>query len=298
MIHGEFEPVVPAGQYSAAQLDAFGSQGITVENDGDGTLSLVIPLSMAFGKPDLLEQLGLKTVLSSLSGREYRNDEQIDNSLRSVMFQMPRPGISDPTVCGSPVISPDCYTGVSDIGAIDVARARDHGIGSYNALRLAYGLPPKSSFAAVTGESTDALPAGLTIDTPSILDFVQLRDSAGHVLAPGSDAAGEEAVVGIRRTTLASRLRALYGTVNQLDAFVGMVSERHVPGTEFGELQLAIWKRQFQAVRDGDRFFYLNDPALPAIQRTFGISYRHSLADIIRLDTGLVTQPNVFKVAD
>jgi hypothetical protein len=196
------------------------------------------------------------------------------------------------------VISPNCYTGVSDIGAIDVARARDHGIGSYNALRLAYGLPPKSSFAAVTGESTDALPAGLTIDTPSILDFVQLRDSAGHVLAPGSDAAGEEAVVGIRRTTLASRLRALYGTVNQLDAFVGMVSERHVPGTEFGELQLAIWKRQFQAVRDGDRFFYLNDPALPAIQRTFGISYRHSLADIIRLDTGLVTQPNVFKVAD
>ena len=41
-----------------------------------------------------------------------------------------------------------------------------------------------------------------------------------------------------------------------------MVAEPHVPGTEFGELQLAIWKQQFQALRDGDRFFYANDPAL------------------------------------
>ena len=41
-----------------------------------------------------------------------------------------------------------------------------------------------------------------------------------------------------------------------------MVAEPHVPGTEFGELQLAMWKKQFQALRDGDRFFYGNDPAL------------------------------------
>ena len=45
-----------------------------------------------------------------------------------------------------------------------------------------------------------------------------------------------------------------------------------MPGTEFGELQLAIWKRQFEALRDGDRFFYPNDPALPAIQRRYGIT--------------------------
>jgi hypothetical protein len=33
-------------------------------------------------------------------------------------------------------------------------------------------------------------------------------------------------------------------------AFGGMVAEPHVPGTEFGELQLAIWTRQFQVLRD------------------------------------------------
>ena len=41
-------------------------------------------------------------------------------------------------------------------------------------------------------------------------------------------------------------------------------------GTEFGELQLAIWKRQFEALRDGDRFFYAADPVLGDIERATG----------------------------
>jgi hypothetical protein len=210
---------------------------------------------------------------------------------------VPKPGIPDPTVCGSPVINPSCFAGVSDLGAIDVARARDHGIGLYNALRRAYGLAPKTSFTAITGESTDALPVDAGIDSPGSLVFDHLFDGAGAELVVGSEDGNEDAVVGARHSTLAARLKAIYGTVDKVDAFVGMIAEKHVPGTEFGELQLAIWKRQFQAVRDGDRFFYLNDSALPAIQRGFGISYRHSLTDLIRLNTGLVTQPNVFKVA-
>ena len=102
----------------------------------------------------------------------------------------------------------------------------------------------------------------------------------------GSPDAQEDAVVGTRRTTLAARLKAIYGTVDKLDAFVGMVSEQHVSGTEFGELQLAIWKQQFAALRDGDRFFYANDPALRAIEQVYGINYRHTLAELIALNTG------------
>jgi len=37
------------------------------------------------------------------------------------------------------------------------------------------------------------------------------------------------------------------------------VSEKHVPGIEFGTLQLAIWRKQSAVLRDGDRFFYVND---------------------------------------
>ena len=76
-----------------------------------------------------------------------------------------------------------------------------------------------------------------------------------------------------------------------------MVSEQHVRGTEFGELQLAMWKQQFTALRDGDRFFYLNDPALKDIERAYGITYRHTLAELIALNTGATVQANVFHAA-
>jgi hypothetical protein len=302
MIHGEFDTTVRATRYSDAELAAFAARGIVIERDGD-QVTLEIPLAAAFGSPDLLQHLGLGPVFRSLSQRQYENDEQIDNALRSVLFQIPKPGIADPSVCGAPVVNPDCFSGVSDLGAIDIARGRDHGMPTYNDLRRAYGLAPKTSFVDVTGEATQRFPvdplinAQDPINDPNILDFVELRDADGNIVAPGSEDAEEEVVIGTRRTTLAARLKAVYGTVDRLDAFVGMVSERHVGGTEFGELQLAMWKKQFEATRDGDRFFYLNDPVLRLIDATFGIDPRHTLAEIVKLNTGVTLQPNVFKFA-
>jgi hypothetical protein len=303
MVHGEFEPTVPAGTYTDDQLNnAFPAEGITVERNADGTVTLVIPLVVAFGNPDLLQQIGEGPILQSLDERQYKNDEQIDNSLRSVLFELPKPNGKNPPSCGSPVILPSCFTGVSDLGADDVQRGRDHGMPSYNDLRRAYGLAPVRSFTQITGESTDRFPTTDPkidphdpIDDPNILDFVQLRDANGNVIPLGSPQAQSDAVVGVRRTTLAARLRAIYGNVDNVDAFVGMVSEKHVPGTEFGPLQLAIWKKQFEALRDGDRFFYLNDPVLDTIGQTYGIDYRHSLSELIALDTGETLPANVFK---
>src|SRR5205807_2022142 len=125
-------------------------------------------------------------------------------------------------------------------------------------------------------------------------DFTELRAADGTVVPLGSPDALDNAVVGVRRTTVAARLKAIYGDVNKVDAFVGMLSERHVAGTEFGELQLAMWKKQFEALRDGDRFFYERDPALTVIRAVFGIDYRVSLSDIVRLDTGVTLQPDLF----
>jgi len=186
-----------------------------------------------------------------------------------------------------------------DLAAIDIQRARDHGMPSYNDMRRAYGLAPKRSFTAITGErtdqfSTDPLITGDPSNDPNILDFTKLLDANGAEIALGSPEASEEAVVGVRRATLAARLRAVYGSVDSLDAFVGMVSERHVAGTEFGELQLAIWKKQFEDLRDGDRFFYQQDPVLRIIDGLFGVDYRHTLSEIVRLNTGVTLQPNVF----
>ena len=134
------------------------------------------------------------------------------------------------------------------------------------------------------------------MNSPSILDFVKLFDINGNAIPLNSPDAQEDAVVGIRRTTLAARLKAIYGDVNKVDAFVGMVSEKHVPGTEFGPLQLAMWTKQFEALRDGDRFFYANDPVLDQIRRFYGIDYRLTLAQLLKLDAGDSLQANVFKL--
>jgi hypothetical protein len=301
-IHGEFDVAVPIGTYTNAQLAAFKARGISVTPTADQIL-LAVPLNAAFGAPDLMRQIGIGPTLQSLGERQYKNDEQMDNALRSVLFQVPKPGIPDPTICGEPVDHPECFRGVTDLGAIDIARGRDHGMPTYNDMRRAYGLAPKTSFTDITGEATQQFPSDPKIDPihpiddPNILDFVRLLDDKGNVIAFGSPEARESAVVGIRRTTVAARLKAIYERVDKLDAFVGMVAEKHVSGTEFGELQLAMWKKQFEALRNGDRFFYQNDPFLRVIDLVFGIDYRHTLAEIVKLDTDVTVPANVFKFA-
>jgi Animal haem peroxidase len=304
MIHGEFELETQASRYTPETLSALEESGVEIERLGD-EIGLAVPLNIAFANPELVPQLGLGPLLVGLASEaQYNNDEQIDNQLRSVLFQIPKPGVDQGECLDGPVLE-SCFSGVLDIGATDIARGRDHGMPFYNDLRAAYGLPPVTSFAELTGEESETFPANPTIDPthplddPDILEFDKLLDANGNTLTPGTEAADAEAVVGIRRTPLAARLKAIYGDINRVDAFVGMMAEPHLEGSDLGELQLAIWKKQFEALRDGDRFFYAGDGALKWIKRQFGIDYRHTLADIIRLNTDIAAtdiQDNVFKV--
>lgn len=289
MVHGDFDVEVRAGTYSSSELAAFASQGVLVAGQADGSVDLSVPLALAFGNPDLLKALGIRNFLPSLLAHQYRNDEQIDDELRSVLFQVPGPSAT-PSQCGEPMANPACFSDIADLGADDVMRGRDHGMPSYNELRVAYGLAPVTSFEQITGEPA-APPADL--GNPGILAFTALYNVAGQQLPAGDQ---ENAVTGVRATTLASRLHALYGSVDKLDAFVGMVSEKHLPGLDFGPLQAAIWAQQFAATRDGDRLFYLNDPQLEQIAKTYGISYRYSLAQVIEMNTGATLRANVFRV--
>jgi len=202
-----------------------------------------------------------------------------------VLFQVPGPEVENPLDCLDGTEIAGCFSGVNDLGALDVMRGYDHGMPTYNDLREAYGLDQIETFVELTGESTDEFPDGLAIDDPAILDFVSLADADGNLIDPDSDLAGTAVIDADRRTTTAARLKAIFTDVDEVDAFTGMVSEPHVAGTEFGELQLAMWTRQFAALRDGDRFFYGNDPALAAIADQYGIDFQNSLADIISANT-------------
>lgn len=284
-VHGEYEAEISLDAISDDGIAALERQGVSVERTDDA-VEVAIPLNVAFGNPALLTDLGLGNVLAGLASEAaYANDEQIDNQLRSVLFQIPGPDVENPLDCLDGDEIAGCFTSVNDLGALDVLRGYDHGMQTYNELRAVYGLAPVSTFAELTGEATEELPERLTIDDPEIMDFVTVMDANGNVLEPGSDAADDETISALRRTTTASRLKALFGDVDEVDAFTGMVSEPHVAGTEFGELQLAMWTDQFGALRDGDRFFYGNDPALDAIAEAYGVDYRRSLGDLIVANT-------------
>jgi hypothetical protein len=319
MVNGEVHINVEASRYTPAQIATLEANGVAVTTL-PGTTPPQVQLDMtqnsAFFNPDLVSLIGLGPILKGLGNEPgYKNDEQIDDSLRSVLFEVPAAGVTDPAACFSDPTTAGCFQGVVDLGAIDIQRSRDNGTPTYNALREAVGLPPRTSFTEITGEVTEELPhefgatreggvqarghvnvpaRGFAIDNPQILAFTQLLDLDGKPIPSGS---ATRAVYGTRRTTLAARLKGIYGSVDNVDAFVGMASEPHVPGTEFGELQLALWTQQFTALRDGDRFFYRNDPALPEIHRRFGITYKHTLAKLIALNTEVAhssLQSNVF----
>ena len=298
-LHGEIETETDLDRYSSATLAALEAQGVELAIDGED-IELAIPLNVAFFNPELVRQVQLGPLLTGLGGEpQYKNDELIDNQLRSVLFQVPVSG--NPECLDGPTL-PECFRGVVDLGAIDVQRGRDHGMPSYNQMRNAYGLPSKTSFTSITGESTDSFPAdpllnpGNEINDPNSLDIIALFDINGNPTTVEADNATRI----VRRTTLAARLRAVYGSVSNLDAFTGMVAERHVSGSELGELQLAIWRDQFRRLRDADRFFYLNDPLQSFIRQNFGIDHRRTLAQIIAANTDIPLsdmQANVFRVA-
>ncbi len=284
MVNGELHVLVSSRAFPPSRVQALQARGVLVAASASrhNQLELTISQGAAFFDPQLLRQVGLGAFLQGLAGEPgYNNDEQIDDALRSVLFGVPGPG-ADPASCYAEPTTPGCFSGVVDLGAIDLQRARDNGIPGYNQVREALGLAPQASFTEVTGESSEALPEGMTIEDPGILEFTSLRNIFGEPLA-----AGQRAVYATRRSTLAARLRAIYGSVDKLDAFVGMLSEPHRSGSELGELQQALWRRQFEALRDGDRFFYLNDPVLAEIESAYGITYRHSLSELITLDSGV-----------
>lgn len=86
-------------------------------------------------------------------------------------------------------------------------------------------------------------------------------------------------------------LESLYGSVDNIDVWVGGLAEDHLPGSSVGELVQTIVADQFERIRDGDRYWYENifsGRSLEQIEET-------SLADIISRNTTIDNlQDNVF----
>ena len=95
-----------------------------------------------------------------------------------------------------------------------------------------------------------------------------------------------------RNRDLQNRLEAAYGSMEKVDVWIGGLAEDHRRGAMVGELFYTILVNQFERLRDGDRFFYLNAFPNYQIKRL----EETTLADIIRRNTniGREIQDHVF----
>ncbi|MDJ0678384.1 MAG: peroxidase family protein [Xenococcaceae cyanobacterium MO_167.B52] len=324
MVHGDFD--IPINEATAADIAMLERQGAKVDGD-----VIEVPAITQFGNADVVSKLKLGPVFRSLVELNYNNDETIDNQLRSVLFQALKPG----TDFGDGPGLPDFVTAVNDIGAIDVQRGRDHGMPFYNDLREDYGLSKADDFYDVTSEDINKLkgildkagemgfldPEGgvlngedlitdvrdfdpndssmidillvLDKDMKPLFDFGDIQDLFAQDLEV-------EGIFHIKRSTLAVRLEHLYEDIDHLEAFPGMVSEKHLPNSELGELQHAMWKAEFENMRDADKFFYLNESELADLamfKATYGIDPMQTLSDVIKNNTSFDDVHNPFFAA-
>jgi hypothetical protein len=213
-------------------------------NDGTGiadpTGSAEVNLAQDFFDPNLISATpgtdtltghatsGIGAILKAdASGAANESDLLLIDEVRNVLFGIPNaPG--------------------TDLAARDVQRARDDGIGTYNQVRVAYGLPAVNTFADITSN-----------------------------------------------VTIQQELKATYGTVAKIDPFEGMLAEDHLPGADVGPTIEAILAKQFTALRDGDRYFYLNESFNS--EEAGLVSQASTLATVIEHNTAITNlQSNIF----
>lgn len=107
-------------------------------------------------------------------------------------------------------------------------------------------------------------------------DLNTMRESYG--LSPYADF--EQLTGGDEKLNL--KLSSVYSDVGQVDPWVGMLCEEPEEGSSVGPTIRTIVSDQFQRLRDGDRFWFENDPDLSGLKDSIRGT---SLMDVIRRNT-------------
>ena len=93
-----------------------------------------VSLADAFFDPSFFSHHGISEVLRGLAAQQAQEvDSLVINEVRNLLLRQPH----GPTF---------------DLTALNIQRGRDHGVGDYNTVRNAYGLPPTESFADISSK--------------------------------------------------------------------------------------------------------------------------------------------------
>lgn len=124
-------------------------------------------------------------------------------------------------------------------------------------------------------------------------DYNTLRGAYGLDVVLGFDEITSDLAV-------QSQLQAVYGSVDNIDAWVGALAEDEVAGASVGELMATALIDQFTRLRDGDRFFYHGDDYLFGNEIAAMIDFDTlTMGDILVWNTGMTEDdmPGSFFVA-
>ena len=168
-----------------------------------------------------------------------------------------------------------------DLALLNMKRGRDHGLVDFNDFRQALGLPRLANFSELTSDSDLAYTLEVLYDTIDDIDLwtgclSEVRLEWSRIESPLS-------------SPLSSPLPF-------------PLPQDHINDeASLGETLFTAFKLQFELLRDGDRFFYLNDPALLDLLALLDLSLEEfediKLSDIILLNTEVEQiQENVFVV--
>jgi hypothetical protein len=114
-----------------------------------------------------------------------------------------------------------------------------------------------------------------------LADYNTVRESYGLTKVTSFDQISSN-------TTTQNKLSELYdGNVDNIDLWVGGLAENHAPGAMVGETIQAVLADQFTRLRDGDRFWYQNDPFFVDYKSNMKKIDDISLYDVISYNTDL-----------
>jgi len=204
--------------------------------------------------------------------REGNNGQSIDESI-SLAFDFFDPNLLNP----NNVVDPLTGLTSTDIGPILKADADGNG----QAMDL-----------MVIGDVRNLLfgNGGLGGDDLIARDIQRGRDNGIPDYNSVRTAFGLEAVTTFSQIVTDDTLvdafgQAYPGGIGTVDAFEGGLAENHVAGSDVGPTFQAIMVDQFRRLRDGDRFFYLNEPF--DSEETNLFMQENSLAKVIMANTNI-----------
>lgn len=123
-----------------------------------------------------------------------------------------------------------------DLISLNIQRAREHGLKSYNDYRSVCGMTPVRNFEDLKKDFLPGVRAYFHFVFPQM--FITMMN------------------IFIRPVKLWEKFSSIYDSVDDIDLFPAGISERPVPGAIVGPIFQCIIAEQFKRLKTGDRFFY------------------------------------------